>query len=163
MRKIFLRNKRKYALVDNKDYELLIKYNWHVSKFGYVTHSTKDKFHTTIITKMHKLIMGTKIDLLIDHINGNKLDNRRSNLRFCTKRQNCMNSKIPKNNTSGYKGVHKHIHRKRIYWRARIGTNMSRLLIGSYNTPLEAALAYDKSAIKYYGKFARLNFPTKGR
>lgn len=96
---------------------------------------------------LHNLIMGS---LWVDHKNGDGLDNTRMNLRLATASQNAQNRKLRSDSTTGYKGVSKHWNRFRAY----IGDEH----IGVYDTPLEAALAYDKEARKRYGEFARTNF-----
>ena len=102
----------------------------------------------------------TKIVQEGDHINGDTRDNRRKNLRAATYSQNNWNSKIPKTNTSGYKGVS---------WRegvnkyiARIGINNKTYHIGSFCDPIEAARAYDDAARILFGEYAALNFPREG-
>jgi len=93
-----------------------------------------------------------------DHKNHDTLDNRRSNLRKCTYRQNSANRGISKNNVCGYKGVYWNTgHRK---WLARIGVDGKKLCLGDFNSKLEAARAYDIAALRYHGEFAFLNFPS---
>lgn len=89
----------------------------------------------------------------IDHANGDGGDNRLSNLRLATRRQNVANSKIRSNNTSGHRGVVRH----RDKWQASIGKTERRHL-GTFKTPEDAAKAYDLAAAETYGRFARLNF-----
>ena len=93
----------------------------------------------------------------IDHINGDKQDNRIQNLRLCTRAENIMNRGKSKKNTSGYKGV-RQVGEK---WEARIGYKYKLICIGTYKTPQEAAIAYDKKALELFGEFAYLNFTTK--
>ena len=91
----------------------------------------------------------------IDHINGNKLDNKWNNLRLASRSQNKINSGIMRTNKSGYKGV---FWREDISkWKASIGKDQKRIFIGHYNTKEEAAFAYNKSALKLFGDFAYLN------
>lgn len=146
----------KYALIDNEDFELVSKYKWTVDSYGYATawqYSTITQ--NTKFTSMVKIIMppyNTK-KLKCDHIDGNILNNQKSNLRLCTHRENLRNRKKPKNNTSGFKGVR--IRHKK--YEARIGFNYKEIHLGTYKTIHEAANAYNKAAIKYYGQFANLN------
>ena len=100
------------------------------------------------IQKIHKLIYPNA--KMIDHSNMNGLDNRRFNLRPCTKSQNNANKKLCANNTSGYKGVSRNRHR----WRATICVLGKVKHLGTYNTPKEAHLAYCNAAEEYYGEFA---------
>lgn len=104
-------------------------------------------------------------DKMVDHIDGNGLNNLRSNLRFATMSQNIANSKVRKDNTTGYKGVSwfvgsKHpngVWKSKPSWTARIGINGKRITVGYFATKEEAARAYNKAAIKYHGEFAKLN------
>lgn len=102
---------------------------------------------------MHRMLCGTGSEV-IDHIDGNGLNNQRSNLRPCTQSQNLANMRLSKHNTSGYKGVCK---TSRGTFHAGIYVNNKRIHIGVFKTPIEAALAYNKAAQKYHGNFARLN------
>lgn len=89
----------------------------------------------------------------IDHINGDKLDNRISNLRLASVAQNMRNRYIQKNNSSGYKGVS--FHRGNGKWIARIGINRRRISLGYFDNPDEAYRAYCNNIAKYHGEFAR--------
>jgi len=93
----------------------------------------------------------------VDHINGNPLDNRKSNLRICTHAENSNNTGPRKNNTSGYKGVYWAKRNKR--WLAQITHNGKQVYIGHYKDKEEAARAYDAKAKEFQGEFAYLNFP----
>jgi hypothetical protein len=88
----------------------------------------------------------------IDHINGDKLDNRMANLRVASNRENCLNSKTRKNNTSGYKGVS--FMKRDGTWTARISANGKYKHLGYFKTAEEAHAAYCSAAIQYHGEFA---------
>jgi hypothetical protein len=105
--------------------------------------------------RLHRLIMGiTDPKIIVDHINRNPLDNRKSNLRLCTIAENSRNSGIiSSRNTSGYKGVTKSSKK----WLARIEFNGKKMYLGSFNTPQAAAEAYDKKAVELFGEFACTN------
>jgi hypothetical protein len=105
---------------------------------------------------LHRLIMDPPKGVHIDHINGNGLDNRKCNLRMCTKSDNAKNRKLNKNNTSGFKGVSPTISRK-LPWVAQI----SGRYLGRFDDVIEAAKAYDEAAKELHGEFANLNFPEK--
>jgi len=140
----------KFALVDDDDYEYLNQWKWHLKK-GYALRSKNDK--PRII--MHRLIMNTPLGMETDHINHNKLDNRKENLRICTNNENHYNLKMRKNNSTGYKGVC--LKRKTNKYFAQICHNYKDIHLGYFASPMDAAKAYNEAAIKYYGKFANLN------
>ena len=93
-------------------------------------------------------------DLFIDHIDGNKSNNKISNLRQANKSQNGCNRVAPKHNTSGYKGVC--LDKRRNKWRANIRLSGKQVWLGYYDTPEKAYLAYCEGAKTHYGEFARL-------
>lgn len=110
---------------------------------------------------MHRLIMNKPRGRLVDHRNCNPFDNRRQNLRAATNSQNQQNKKKTLSKcTSKYKGVRllKDTRRSKP-WQANILAKKKMKFLGNYSTEIEAAKAYDRAAKKYYGDFARLNFP----
>lgn len=137
------------ALVDDGDYAALSKHVWCIHSGGYAT--------TPKSLLMHRVIMGLARGdrTYIDHINGNKLDNRRCNLRLCTMAQNIANAKKRANTSSRFKGVY--FDASRNQWQAYINVSGKRIHIGRFNTELEAARAYDRKAREHYGEFAKLN------
>lgn len=142
------------AIVDDDVYEYLSQWNWHLTKNGYAFRHVKiDGKEKAIL--MHRVIADTPEGYETDHINGNKLDNQRSNLRNASKSQNQGNSKIRTDNKTGFKGVHsshgRYIAQIRIY-----GKKVS---LGTFNDPIEAARAYDIAAKEHFGEFAKLNNP----
>lgn len=151
------------VLIDDEDYEKVKNFGWYVQK-NEDFYSGRFYFNAEIVvngrrttTKMHRIIMGcvTGDGTKIDHINGNTLDNRKQNLRFCSGDQNAANKKlISKNNTSGYKGVAK----DGSSWRAQVGVNNKIFFVGLFKTKEDAAKAYDNMAIYFFGPFARTNF-----
>lgn len=108
---------------------------------------------------MHRAILERVLDRkleaneLVDHINGDRMDNRRTNLRMCDKYQNQHNTVKKSSNTSGFKGVNIAGNK----WQSRITNRGKRIYLGSYCSVTEAARAYNAAALKYHGRFARLN------
>jgi len=161
MKKIALRGKNgldKFALVDDCDYKMVDRFKWCLNPLGYASRSTYDR-----ITKdrghalMHRLIMGFPYGN-VDHINRNRLDNRKSNLRTVSQSINCFNSST-RVKTSKYRGVFKHSQsspRDKL-WVAQINVNKKRKSIGYFRTEIEAAKAYNSRAKKEYGELATLN------
>lgn len=155
MKKIKL-TQGKTALIDNEDYEAISAYKWFFNN-GYAgRRNGGDRIITKSIT-MHRAILNPAPDLEVDHINGNRLDNRRQNLRICTRQQNMMNKRPYKNKTSKYKGVcWNKVSGKFI---AHIRNNGKFIYIGQSDNQKELALKYDKVARELYGEYAWLNFP----
>jgi hypothetical protein len=147
----------KFAMVDDEDYEYLNRHKWYFEK-GYA--ARKEGVIRGKITYMHRVIMQTPDGMDTDHINGNKLDNRRENLRVCTHAQNTRNRNYQINNTSGYKGVS--FDKSRNKWHVAIKVNGLHINKGRYDTVEEAARAYDEAARYYFGEYAGLNFPEGG-
>lgn len=145
------------AIVDDDDYDWLTQYRWRLlgdpekRRTLYATSWAVKRPKTTF---MHRLIMGAEPGQVVDHINGEGLDNRRENLRVCTHRQNQQNRRRSVNNKTGYKGVIFHENR----YRASIQLDGKQSPVGAFRCPLKAARAYDVAALKHYGEFANLNF-----
>jgi len=137
----------KFALVDDDDYEWISKKKWYFRGNGYAAHRG---------VLMHRAILKTPKGMSTDHIDGNKLNNQKSNLRICTHTENIQNSKRNSGNVSGYKGVSQDKARGR--WRAYIKSNKRMIHLGYFLTAEDAAHAYDEAARKYHGEFARTNF-----
>lgn len=146
----------KVAIIDDEDFELVSQYKWCALDnhgFGfYAVSRTKDQ----VAVYMHRLIMGEPVGVLIDHKNRNSLDNTRKNLRLATVSQNGGNRKAH-GQGSIYKGV-VYIPKSETY-QVRIACQKKRIFLGYFENELDAAKAYDRSAKRLFGEFAKLNFP----
>jgi hypothetical protein len=110
---------------------------------------------------LHRFLLGAKGSQIVDHVNGDTLDNRKSNLRLCDASQNAANSQIQRNNTSGYKGVSFYQQKPSWTpkWKAQISENGKRTNLGLFDCPIDAARVYDQAARAKWGEFACVNFP----
>jgi hypothetical protein len=147
--------KGKVALVDVGDYEALGVHKWCVNGNGYAVRSISVGGKTKVL-RMHRVITGTPAGTYVDHINGDKLDNRRSNLRFATQQQNNCNKQRRRDNAAGFKGVY--LVKRRGKFVAEINVLGRRIFLGRFSAADAAARAYDVAALKHHGEFARLNF-----
>lgn len=150
----------KVALVDDEDYERLIAMGkWRLDNPGYAVKSKRfrkaDGKWSNKILLMHRIILDAKVGEFVDHINRDKLDNRKSNLRICSKTENNRNVGLSKNNTTGFKGVTFFTLRGKFM--AQITFEGKNVFLGYFEEPKEAAKAYNNAAVKYYGEFAYLN------
>jgi hypothetical protein len=161
-RYIFL-TKGAVTSVDFDDYNILAQFKWCLSVTrkntqGYAVRYMNDGTSKGCLVSMHRQIMGLPVqgrERVVDHINGNRLDNRRCNLRIGTTSQNLAN--IPKRKTSrqAYKGIQQ---RRSSGWIASITVAGKRTYLGYFATPEEAARAYDKAALALRGTFSKGNF-----
>lgn len=146
------------AIVDDEDFDWLSQWKWFAAagrvRFVYACRHEGPKAARWRVT-MQGRILGAERGVIIDHKNGNTLDNRRANIRLCTSSQNNRNSGIRSDNTSGFKGVHP----DKKNFAARIFVDGRTVHLGNFQSPVEAALAYDRAAARHFGEFARLNFP----
>jgi hypothetical protein len=139
-----------HVVVDSDDYYRYKHLTWYRSYYGYAhayDRTTGNK------VALHRVVMNAGKGTQIDHINQDKLDCRKSNLRLATKTQNNRNIGPRKSNTSGFKGVSKVNNR----WRAMIWDNYRPIHLGYFATPNDAARAYNNAAIELHGDFACLN------
>ena len=150
------------AIVDNEDYEHLMQWKWCCANNGYAVRSRhKAEAPGSSMILMHRMVLERAIGpcpegMRTDHRDMDKLNNRRSNLRWCTRVQNHMNKGLYRNNSSGYKGVS--WDRPRGKWIAQIMENYCHRHLGRFDSPEAAARAYDKAALARDPEFARLNF-----
>lgn len=150
------------AKVDDEDYDWLIECKWCLHSCGYAMRNTSRKTGKHV-SYMHREIMRRVVGELlsikkqVDHIDGDKLNNQRENLRLVSKGQNQMNGKPQRGSTSQYKGVSWSNDRKK--WVAQIKRAGKFHYIGRFESEDEAARAYDAKAKELFGEFAWLNFP----
>lgn len=140
----------------------LATYTWFVNSNGYAIRLTARPQHATV--RMHRVVMERMLDRplaryeCVDHANGDRLDNRRENLRLCTNSENGFNRDLPAHNTTGYKGVYRATPGCRKPWQAAITINRQKTHLGTFDTPQAAARAYDEAAQQLVGEYARGNF-----
>ncbi len=141
------------TLVDEEDYEYLCQYRWQLQPNrrgkpyvgGWIEGGA---------VKMHREILSAEKGMQVDHINGDGLDNRRTNLRLVTQAQNCMNRSIGSNNTSGYKGVYA---ARRGKWSVKVQSGGVLRSYGEFVSKHDAARRYNEVAVSVFGEFAKLN------
>jgi hypothetical protein len=146
----------KYAIVDEELYEDLRKFVWYAKR-----HPTTGKWYAVRYENgknvpMHRQILRAPRRKQVDHINGNGLDNRKSNLRLVTSAENARNRDKHKNNTTGYKGVSRQKGRRK--FRAQIQVHHKAIYLGWFDDPREAARVYDQAVRKYHGPYGCTNF-----
>jgi hypothetical protein len=142
----------KTLIIDNEDYHHYLNHPWSVHRKGYLISNTRKPKDGL---RFHRLIVKVKPGQLVDHKNGNRLDNRKRNLRICNNSQNLANRGPQKNNTSGYKGVTWSKQRKK--WIAQIAVNKKRINIGASTNIYEAIEMYNNKAVELFGEFAWTN------
>lgn len=158
--KIPLRGKQgqgKFAIIDNADFGIVSPHTWRGVLSGNTLYAvstifTDGKWRTV---RMHRLILGPAPSQLVDHKNGNGIDNRRKNMRLATRTQNRRNSLQKSDSTTKYKGVRKSA--SGYQWQASITVDGKRIALGGYRTQWDAAQAYNAAALKYFKEFSRLN------
>ncbi len=142
--------KKYVALVDDEDYEKLIKYNWSIKRAKNSEYARGKVEGKNVY--MHKLITGFA---LTDHIDRNGLNNQKYNLREATRAENCRNCKKYRNSSSKYKGVAYRPETSK--WRSYIRVNGKLIHGGQFKSEKEAGQRYNELARLYFGEFARLN------
>jgi len=157
-RKIYL-GESEWAILDQQDYYTFGNFKWSLGGNGkkfYAVRGVKDEIGEIKIVRLHRQIIEAPDGLLVDHRNGNGLDNRRTNLRIATQSQNMQNRQKRKNSTSRFIGVWFVKNKNR--WESRITYQGKRIWLGRFDNEIEAAKTYDAAAKKYHGEFGRLNF-----
>ncbi len=157
----------KVAIVDDKDFERVSQFKWHLSRCKrsyYAKRSIKINGRGATVL-LHRFILGLRPgDPDVDHANRDGLNNHRSNLRLATKRQNMHNRRKTylrsgHRTSSKYKGVcwHRHIRK----WAASIRVNGKLRHLGYFASEIKAAATYDRAAVRAFGKYARINFSSE--
>lgn len=153
-------NREIFALIDDEDVERVSQYKWYLDNFGYVRRNRKykNRIADNLPIKLSVFIFGKKDNMFIDHINGDKLDNRKSNLRYCTMIENNFNREKRKDNTSGYKGIHLWKGRNgKTKWMVRVAENNTRHYYGLFNDLNKAIKVYNDACKLHHGEFAVIN------
>lgn len=149
------------ALVDDEDFEFASRWKWYAAatgpsrRYNYACRGVwapESRARRTVL--LHRELMGNPVGLVVDHINGDTLDNRRCNLRACTHAENLRN-KVSNVGAHPFKGVFHH-HRA---WYAKLKKGGEVFISKAQRSIEDAARAYDELALQHHGEFARLNFP----
>ena len=144
------------AIIDDADEAaVLAAGSWCVSRCGPTNYYARTSIGGRMIS-LHSYLTGWP---LVDHVNGDGLDNRRSNLRPATRQQNAQNVRTPSRSSTGLKGVTYYKRTRR--WRAHITVDRRQRHLGYFDSPVAAAVAYDRAAVSSFGDYARLNFPER--
>lgn len=137
------------TILDDDVYEEFKNLSWFIAKGDYV-------LNTRLKIPLHRMLIDCPEGKVVDHINGNSLDNRRENLRVCTQSQNTMNKvKARGNFTSEYKGVH--WDKQKSKWRSVIYKEGIRRHLGYFDVEIDAARSYNDGALMYHGEYAKIN------
>lgn len=143
------------VLFDDKDWHIFQDHIWTPVNRGGRVYFVSSSAMKGRIVYLHRFILGMVYGRLVDHANGNTMDNRRRNLRICTSSQNVMNSSIRKDNSTGFKGVGRKSRLKTKPFYAKIKVDKRDVWLGYFATAEEAHKAYCEAAEKYFGEFAR--------
>ena len=144
----------KESIIDAQDVGLVADNSWYINTSGYAGRrkwNNTDGVWSAEYQQLHRLIMQPGSGLEVDHINGNRLDNRRCNLRVATHQQNMANKGVSKRSSTGYKGVYATGRR----YEARIKYHDNEMRLGIFDTPEEANVAYQRKAVELHGDFAK--------
>jgi hypothetical protein len=160
----FKLTQNKIGIIDAEDWDKIKNHNWYTEKgnstFYVVTNINKGKHQSQL--RLHRLITNeNNPEVFIDHKDFNGLNNKKNNLRKCTRNQNLQHSRKYKNTKNKFKGVclmrTKRKEKVYFYWVSQIRFNKKLLYLGTYKTELDAALAYNNKAKELFGDFALLN------
>lgn len=135
------------VIIDESDYDRVSQHKWWIMPLGYINTRIAGKY-----VYLHRFIAQTPKGMVTDHINGDKLDNRKSNLRICSTRENVINSKLSKNNRTGFRGTS--FRKDRNKYSAYIMVNRKKISLGTYEYLEDAVNARVAGERKYFGIFA---------
>jgi len=149
-----------FTQVDDSDFEWLNQWKWYPDKGAKTLYCkrnapVKNQKVRQIRIKMHRIILAAPDGMMVDHKDGNGLNNQRENLRLCTASQNCCNRKRSPVSHRRFKGVH--YLKSKGYYIVRISINKKKTNFGTFKNEEDAAAAYNEAAIKHHGEFAKLN------
>lgn len=150
--RVFLNNSEDPMLIDVLDMDEVLKFHWYQSNLGYPQTDVWDpNKQKSIHVRLHRMLLKPPENFVVDHKNRNKLDNRRCNLRICTRQENNFNRGMSSKNTTGVKGVS--FHQKSGRYRAYIKKDRKTKYLGSFKTIEEAAYAREQAAFSLFGEY----------
>lgn len=142
-----------FALIDRADEALVADRKWY--RAGRYVRARSPHADGPVYLVLHRVLMEAPLGCLVDHINGDGLDNRRANLRLCSHAENMKNRAKHADTASTFKGVW--FDGRRGMWRAQINVDGERMCLGSFQDERKAAIQYDRAARLFFGAFARTN------
>lgn len=150
------------TIFDEEDLPIVTQHTWHADPSGPTFYAVSMKYKAGKYYRLtlHRLLLAAPNGTVVDHIDGNGLNNRRKNIRLCTPQENAMNRTRPQRNPWGYRGVT--WNKRYSHFVGQIRHEQKIHYLGSFKTAEEAARAYDEAARRLRGPFARVNFPREG-
>lgn len=144
------------TFVDDEDFEYLTQWRWYMNTYGYATrcYMTEGKIKRLYL---HRVVTEAPKGIFTDHIDGDRLNNQKGNLRLVNQKENSQNRKKGINNRSGYIGVSWDNYNKR--WKAQGMFEGKQKFLGNFKDPVSAAKCRDEFVKTVYGSYAKLNFP----
>lgn len=141
--------------IDGEDFSRIFPYKWYFHNDGYIV-GYRHGFHNNKLVRLHRLLLDAKNGEFVDHADNNKLNNKRSNLRICTKSQNQFNRGPYKTNTTGHKGIQfsKRERDKKRPWKVKFNVNYREYYVGCFETKEQAISAYNEAIKPHHGDFA---------
>ncbi len=142
-----------FTIIDDSDFDKVSKYTWYIGRGNYATTTTINVSGISL----HRFIIKPPSDMVVDHIDGDRLDNRKSNLRVCTHSENLKNRiKHDRSGTSKYKGVT--YNRECGKWISRIRVDNVKYGLGSYHNEIDATVSYNIGSVLLSPEFGSLNY-----